>query len=144
MINVSLRKVFDFVGRLLMATTFAVAIPPKIYKFPSFVDAISNQGIPEPLASLLLVGAIACLIGGVGYLVFDKNQAIGASLLLVFIVPATAIMHFAPFQALAVFSNIGLAGGLLMVLTRTNTSKKPPVPNTAKQTLASFFKLFKD
>tara|TARA_B100001250_G_scaffold203415_1_gene174479 strand:- start:149 stop:583 length:435 start_codon:yes stop_codon:yes gene_type:complete len=144
MINVSSRKVFDFVGRLLMATTFAVAIPPKIYKFPSFIDAISNQGIPKPIATILLVGAIACLIGGVGYLVFDKNQAIGAFLLLLFIVPATVIMHFAPFQALAVFSNIGLAGGLLMVLSRTNIVNKSTVQNSAKQTLASFFKSLKN
>ncbi len=114
------RKSFDFLGRLCLATTFAIAIPPKILEFPSVVNSISKQGIPEPLAAFLLIVAIACLIGGVGFLLFGKDQRIGASLLLIFLIPTTLIMHFFPFQSLAVFMNLGLIGGLIIALTRAN------------------------
>tara|TARA_B100000700_G_C14751795_1_gene717901 strand:- start:77 stop:457 length:381 start_codon:yes stop_codon:yes gene_type:complete len=123
---VNARRRFDFLGRLCLATTFAIAIPPKILDFQSVANSISKQGIPEPLAAFLLVIAIACLIGGVGFLLFGKDQRIGASLLLVFLVPTTLIMHFFPFQSLAVFMNLGLIGGLIIALTR-------PGPNTQKQ-----------
>ncbi len=113
------RRSFDFLGRLCLATTFAIAIPSKILEFPLVVNSIAKQGIPEPLAAFLLVVAIACLIGGVGFLLFGKDQKIGASLLLTFLVPTTLIMHFFPFQTLAVFMNLGLIGGLIIALTRS-------------------------
>ena len=117
--NFSSRKTFDFIGRLLLATTFAVAIPPKIFKFPLFVNSISNQGIPKPLSVVLLIGAILCLIAGVGFLLFSKEDKLGALLLLIFILPTTIIMHLFPFQSIAVFMNLGLIGGLVITLTRT-------------------------
>ena len=113
---------FDFLGRLCLATTFAVAIPTKILNFSSVVNSISQKGIPSPIATILLVGAISCLFGGVGFLLFGNDQKIGASLLLIFLVPTTLIMHFFPFQSLAVFMNLGLIGGLIMLLTRVSPS----------------------
>ena len=119
-------KSFDFFGRLCLATTFAIAIPPKIVKFNSVLSSITNRGIPEPLAVVLLIGAIACLIFGIGFLLFSKDQRIGALLLLIFLVPTTLIMHFFPFQSLAVFMNIGLIGGLILVFTKEPPSGIPP------------------
>ena len=119
------RKSFDFLGRICLATTFAIAIPPKLIEFSSVANSIAQKGIPFPIASLLLIGAICCLIGGVGFLLFGKDQRIGASLLLVFIVPTTLIMHFFPFQSLAVFMNMGLIGGLIIAITRA----KMPISN---------------
>ena len=113
---------FDFLGRLFLATTFAIAIPPKILEFNSVVNSITNKGIPQPLSQILLIGAITLLISGVGYLLFGKNQKIGPTLLLIFLVPTTLIMHFFPFQSLAVFMNIGLIGGLILALTRVQNS----------------------
>ncbi len=115
-----IRKSFDFLGRLCLATTFAVAIPPKIFRFQSVVNSIENRGISEPLASILLVFAIVCLAGGVGFLLFGKDQRIGAALLLVFLIPTTLVMHLFPFQSLAVFMNLGLVGGLIIALTRAD------------------------
>ena len=117
--QIAVRKSFDFLGRAFLATTFAVAIPSKIFKFSIVVDAIENKGIPRNMAIFLLVGALACLICGVGCLVTDKYQRMGAYSLLIFIIPTTIIMHFYPFQSVAVFMNIGIIGGLVMVLTRS-------------------------
>ena len=118
----SARKRFDFLGRLCLSSTFAIAIPPKILKFQSVVNSITKQGIPEPLAIVLLIAAITCLIGGIGFFLFGADQRIGATLLLIFLVPTTLIMHLFPFQSLAVFMNIGLIGGLIIALTRANDS----------------------
>ena len=120
--NIPVRTSFDFLGRLFLSTTFAVTIPPKILKFSLFVTAVENKGIPHPIAQILLVAAILCLIGGVVFLLFGKDQRIGASLLLVFLIPTTLVMHFFPFQSMPVFMNLGLIGGLLIALTRSNPS----------------------
>ena len=108
----------DLLGRLFLVTTFAIAIPPKIIEFDSVVNSINNKGIPSPLANILLISAIICLILGVGNILFSNNQKIGATLLLIFLVPTTLIMHFFPFQSLAVYMNMGLVGGLIILLTR--------------------------
>jgi len=113
-----IKNSIDFLGRLFLATTFAIAIPPKIIEFDSVVNSINNKGIPSPVANILLIAAIIFLALGVGNILFNKNQKIGASLLLMFLVPTTLIMHFSPFQSLAVFMNMGLIGGLIMLLTR--------------------------
>ncbi|HGY5535108.1 MAG TPA: DoxX family protein [Prochlorococcus sp.] len=114
------RKSIDFIARVCLSAVFIVAIPPKIINFSSGVDAIARRGIPQPLALFLLVAAIACLVVGSALLIFGKNQILGASLLLIFIVPTTIIFHLFPFQAKAVFMNLGLIGGLILALTRTS------------------------
>ncbi|HGY5543611.1 MAG TPA: DoxX family protein [Prochlorococcus sp.] len=114
------RKSIDFIARVCLSAVFIVAIPPKIINFSSVVDAIARRGIPQPLALFLLVAAIACLVVGSALLIFGKNQILGASLLLIFIVPTTIIFHLFPFQAKAVFMNLGLIGGLILALTRTS------------------------
>ena len=101
-----------------MAAVFVVAVPSKITKFSSVVGSISGQGIPEPLAPFLLVAAILCLVVGSVLLLFGNNQRLGASLLLIFLVPTTIIFHVFPFQPKALFMNLGLIGGLTLALTR--------------------------
>ena len=112
------RNIFDFLGRLCLSSTFAIAIPPKVIHFQDFVNSISVQGIPDPLAIFLLISAIICLIFGVGFTLFRADLTIGASFLLIFLVPTTIIMHINPFQTLTVFMNLGLIGGLLIALSR--------------------------
>ena len=141
--NLSVQKIFDFIGRVLLATTFAVAIPPKIFKFSLFVNSISNQGIPKSISVILLLGAIICLIGGVGFLVFSKEHRIGASLLLIFIIPTTIIMHLFPFQSIAVFMNLGLIGGLIMTLTRVPDSNPYQVPVSLKESILNLINSLK-
>lgn len=49
--------------------------------------------MPEPLAGFLLACAIAVLILGSILFVFGSNTRLGASLLLLFLVPTTLIFH---------------------------------------------------
>ena len=117
------RRSVDLIGRVCLAAVFVIAVPVKITKFSSVVGAIVSRGIPEPLAALFLVAAIACLVVGPVLLVLGKNQKIGATLLLTFLLPTTIIFHLFPFQAKAVFMNLGLIGGLTLALTRPDLTE---------------------
>ena len=75
------------------------------------------KGIPEPLASLLLVAAIVVLIAGSILLVFGSNTVLGASLLLLFLVPTTLIFHTFPVDSGFVM-NLALIGALILAVTR--------------------------
>ena len=119
-----LRRSVDVIGRICLATVFVIAVPVKITKFSSVVEAIVERGIPEPLAAFLLVAAISCLVGGSLLLVFSENQKMGATLLLVFLVPTTIIFHLFPFQSKAVFMNLGVIGGLTLALTRPKLTEE--------------------
>ena len=57
-------KLFDFLGRVLMAAVFVNALPAKFTNFAETAGFIASKGIPEPLASVLLVAAIVVLIAG--------------------------------------------------------------------------------
>jgi len=80
--------------------------------------SISSKGIPEPISSILLVGAIICLILGSGFFIFGENQKIGSVFLLLFIIPTTIIFHVFPFHQRAVFMNLALIGGLIITAIR--------------------------
>tara|TARA_Y100001970_G_C14154043_1_gene814462 strand:- start:1072 stop:1446 length:375 start_codon:yes stop_codon:yes gene_type:complete len=112
-------KTFDLLARIGLASVFVIAIPVKITKFSTVLSSIVARGIPAPLASFLLVMAIICLSAGSYFLVFGKKETLGASLLLLFLVPTTIIFHLYPFQSTAVFMNIGLIGGLVLTITRS-------------------------
>ena len=86
--------------------------------FEITVEYISSKGIPEPISSILLVGAIICLILGSGFFIFGENQKIGSVFLLLFIIPTTIIFHVFPFHQRAVFMNLALIGGLIITAIR--------------------------
>ncbi len=106
-----------FFGKVLLATTFVVVIPSKIIKFDLVLETIQSRGVPEGLANILLIAAIGCLLSGTYLLISNKNQIIGSGLLLLFLVPTTLIFHIFPFQAEAFIMNMGLIGGLLLLLS---------------------------
>ena len=86
--------------------------------FERTVEYISSKGIPEPISSILLVGAIICLILGSGFFIFGENQKIGSVFLLLFLIPTTIIFHLFPFHQRAVFMNLALIGGLIITAIR--------------------------
>ena len=90
----------------------------KINDFERTVEYISSKGIPEAISSILLVGAIICLILGSGFFIFGENQKIGSVFLLLFIIPTTIIFHVFPFHQRAVFMNLALIGGLIITAIR--------------------------
>ena len=116
--NKRIKSFLDFFSRVAISTIFISAIPGKLNGFERNVEYISSKGIPDPIASVLLVGAIICLIFGSGFFIFGENQKIGSVFLLLFLIPTTIIFHLFPFHQRAVFMNLGLIGGLLIAALR--------------------------
>ena len=116
--NKRIKSSLDFFSRLAISAIFISAIPSKINDFERTVEYISSKGIPEPISSILLVGAIICLIFGSGFFIFGENQKIGSVFLLLFIIPTTIIFHVFPFHQRAVLMNLGLIGGLVITALR--------------------------
>ena len=116
--NKRIKSFLDFFSRVSISAIFISAIPSKINNFESTVEYISTKGIPEPIASILLVVAIICLILGSGFFIFGENQKIGSVFLLLFIIPTTIIFHVFPFHHRAVFMNLALIGGLIITAIR--------------------------
>ena len=116
--NKGIKSFLDFFSRVAITSIFISAIPGKINDFEGNVEYISSKGIPDPIASVLLVGAIICLILGSGFFIFGENQKIGSVFLLLFLIPTTIIFHLFPFHQRAVFMNLGLIGGLLISALR--------------------------
>ena len=116
--NKSINSFFDFFSRVLISAIFISAIPGKINDFERTVEYISSRGIPDPISSILLVGAIICLILGSGFFIFGENQKIGSIFLLLFLIPTTIIFHIFPFHQKAVLINLGLMGGLIITVIR--------------------------
>ena len=108
----------NLIGRILISGIFIYAIPGKIINFERTVEVIASKQIPTFMASFLLLSAILCLILGSLLFISGFKQKLGASLLLLFIVPTTFIFHFSPFQIKAVLMNAGLAGGLLLGINK--------------------------
>ena len=116
--NKTLKNFLDFTGRVAISAIFISAIPSKIQGFDSTVKFISERGIQDPYASILLVGAIVCLVLGSGFFIFDKERKIGPVLLLLFLIPTTIIFHVFPFDQKSFLINIGLIGGLIITAVR--------------------------
>ena len=116
--NKRIKSFLDFFSRVSISAIFISAIPSKINDFERTVEYISSKGIPDPISSILLVGAIICLILGSGVFVFGENQKIGSVFLLLFLIPTTIIFHFFPFHQKAVLINLGLMGGLIITALR--------------------------
>ena len=121
-------KLFDFLGRVLMAAVFVNALPAKLTDFAGTSAYIASKGVPVGLASVLLVGAIVALIAGTILLVFGADTTLGASLLLVFLVPTTLIFHTFPVDG-GFFMNLALIGGLLLAITRARANAVPSFNN---------------
>jgi len=116
--NKSIKSFLDFFARVSITAIFISAIPGKINGFEKTVEYISSRGIPDPISSILLIGAIICLILGSGFFIFGENQKIGSVFLLLFLIPTTIIFHLFPFHQRAVFMNLGLIGGLIIAAIR--------------------------
>ena len=116
--NKSIKSSLDFFSRVSITAIFISEIPGKINGFERSVEYISSKGIPDPIASILLVGAIICLTLGSGFFIFGENQKIGSIFLLLFLIPTTIIFHLSPFHQRSVLLNLGLIGGLIIAALR--------------------------
>ena len=118
------KRVIDFLGRALMSVVFVHAVPGKLTDFQGNTAFIASKGIPEPLANVLLFAAILVLIGGSILFVFGSNTKLGASLLLIFLVPTTLIFHTFPID-LGFYLNLSLIGALILAITRSTGGSVP-------------------
>ena len=117
------RHSIDFLGRVLLVAAFVVSMPIKETNFPQLINAISSQGVSIEMSTFLLVSAIVFLISGLSLVLFSRYQKIGASLLLVFILPTAIFFRVNSFQTSVISMNLGLIGGLTLVLTRNQPQR---------------------
>ena len=122
--NLIQKNVLDFIGRAFMSVVFVHAVPGKLTDFQGNITFIASKGIPEPLANVLLFAAIIILIAGSILFVFGSNTKLGASLLLIFLVPVTLIFHTFPID-LGFYMNLSLIGALVLAITRSTSGNVP-------------------
>ena len=118
----NLEQTKNLIGRVLISAIFIYAIPGKIINFERTVELITSKDIPNYLSPVLLLSAIICLILGSIFFISGFKQRLGASLLLVFIIPTTLIFHVSPLHIKAILMNAGLIGGLLLGLNKSKVS----------------------
>ena len=109
-------KYLPLVARIALALIFLTSGIKHALGFSGFVDMI---GQTLPLAPLLAIGTIAFQILGSLSLIFGYKVNIGATLLILFLIPATLIYHnpISDGSELTSFlKNLGLIGGLLLVI----------------------------
>lgn len=110
-------------GQLLLAFAFlGTGVRNAGWKFRQHLDRMVAYGVPQ--ARLALVAGLALQFTGAALLALDLWRVLGASLLIVFTVLASAIFHrwwLAPDPLLAhlhlsnLIVNCGVVGGLLLV-----------------------------
>ncbi len=111
----------NFLGRLFLSAMFIVNIPPKILDFSNWAKEIADQGFPLFLSQIFLVAATFLLAVGSFLMIFTKKIKLGCSLLLIFLIPTTAIFHVVTFEPGHLISNISLIGGLFLAIDKSST-----------------------
>jgi putative oxidoreductase len=109
-------KYLPLIARIALALIFLRAGINHAMGFSGFVDMI---GQTLPLAPLLAIGTIVFQLLGALSLILGYKVNIGATLLIIFLVPTTVIFHnfiADPSQINAFLKNLGLIGGLLLVI----------------------------
>lgn len=104
-------------ARICLCLIFFKAGISHITAFSGLVETISSQGLP--LASLLAVGTVFFQLLGSVSLLLGYQTKIGSILLIIFLIPASVLFHNPladPSQINDFLKNIGLIGGLLMVI----------------------------
>jgi putative oxidoreductase len=104
------------VARICLAVIFLRAGISKIFGFAGTAAMMGDSGLPIP--EVLLVGTIVFQILGSISLILGYKTRIGATLLILFLIPATIVFHNPtnPDELTNFFKNLGLLGGLLMTL----------------------------
>jgi putative oxidoreductase len=104
-------------ARICLCLIFFKAGISHITAFSGLVETISSQGLPK--ASLLAVGTVFFQLLGSVSLLLGYQTKIGSILLIIFLIPASVLFHNPladPSQINDFLKNIGLIGGLLMVI----------------------------
>jgi uncharacterized membrane protein YphA (DoxX/SURF4 family) len=110
-------------GQLLLGSAFlATGVRNAFRQFRSHAERMAAYGVPHP--ELALVGGFALQFTGALLLLFDLHRALGAAILIVFTVLASAIFHrwwrvpdplLSHLHLSNLIVNRGVVGGLLLV-----------------------------
>lgn len=110
-------KYIPLAARICLCIIFINSGIGKIFGFGRTAEMMANQGLP--IANVLLIFTIAFqLLGGFSLLLGYRVQ-LGSILLILFLIPATLVFHNPianPDEINSFLKNIGLIGGLLMVI----------------------------
>ncbi len=109
----------DGLARTLIGLIFVHALFGKLGGFERVAGRIAAQGVPA--ASLTLVAAMVLLAVGSVLLISGWRTRLGAVLLLVFLIPTTAIFHGDVgdlAERIQLLKNLAIIGGLLLVANR--------------------------
>ena len=139
-----MRKFLPLIARTFLAAIFIHTGVANGLNFAGTQQMIAGAGIP--LAFLVaLCTVIFEILGGIS-LILGYKANLGAILLLIFLIPATLVFHNPigdPGQTIAFLKNLGLMGGLLMVIaygpgpisfrTRTISQTEPVYSSKAEE-----------
>ncbi|MEQ9483285.1 DoxX family protein [Coleofasciculus sp. F4-SAH-05] len=110
-----MQKYLPLVARIFISAIFIKSGISKIFGFAGTQESMAASGIP--FAGIVLVPTIIVLVGGGLSVLFGYKARWGALLLIGFLIPATLIFHSQfPEEEIAFFKNLGLMGGLFMVV----------------------------
>ncbi|MBE9166143.1 DoxX family protein [Pleurocapsales cyanobacterium LEGE 06147] len=110
-------KYVALAARICLSLIFIKAGISHILGFSDTVSMMAQQGLPLP--NILLIGTIVFQLLGSISLLLGYKVRIGSILLIIFLIPTTLIFHnflADPNEINDFFKNIGLIGGLLMVI----------------------------
>ena len=107
-------KYIPLAARICLCLIFLKAGISHILGYESTVEMMTGQGLPIP--DVLLIFTIAFQILGGLSLLLGYKVAIGSILLILFLIPATLVFHNPASDVNGFLKNIGLIGGLLMVI----------------------------
>jgi len=113
-----MQKYTPLVARILLSAIFLKSGVDHIFNSAKTQQLIASKGIP--LAHLLLIVTILVLLAGGLSVLLGYKARLGALLLIGFLIPTTLIFHtdFSDrLQEIQFLKNLGLMGGLLMVVT---------------------------
>ena len=107
-------KYVPLAARICLSLIFLKAGISHLIGYSSTVEMMAGQGLPIPDV-LLIFTIIFQLLGGLA-LVLGYKVKIGSLLLIAFLIPATLVFHNPVGDINGFLKNIGLIGGLLMVM----------------------------
>ena len=105
----------SLIARIFLSAIFIKSGISKLISPAATHAYMASKGLP--LTWVLLIATIFVLIAGGLSILLGYKSKIGAFLLIGFLIPATLIFHGSfPEEEIAFFKNLGLMGGLLMII----------------------------
>ena len=111
------RNYIPLIARIFIAVIFIQSGFAKLMNFGGTQELIASRGLP--LAGLVTVFTILFEIAGGAAVITGFKARIGATLLILFLIPATVVFHnflADPSQLIQFLKNLAIIGGLLQLV----------------------------